>query len=295
MKIKYSESVSPFLLLLLVALLAVSCQKASELDIPSYIAIDTISLDVAGLQGTASEKILDAWVYTDNDLEGAFELPAKFPVLKAGSSQLLIQPGIKMNGMAETRVPYPFYKPLSIPVTLNRKTVTSLGHLHTSYKTSTVFEWMEDFENPNLTLDNTARSSISYERYNDPSLAAAFPSEGNLFDARIRISSDSATFESTSHDYLALPKDGSEVFLELNYKSNCAFTVGLFIYGATTVQQSILVVNPSENWNKIYINFTPTVSLNNSATDFKVFITARKAEGGADADIRLDNIKLLHF
>lgn len=284
---------------ILACLILVSCQKQSELDIPSYIAIDTISLDVTADQGTASNKIIDAWVYTGNDLEGAFELPASFPVLKSGNTVLHIQPGIKLNGISETRAPYPFYDTISIVTSLSRETVSDLGHLKAKYKSGTVFEWMEDFEDPYLTLDTTARSSYKINRVGDPALASAFPGEGNSYAGKVVVDSETKLFECTSHNSFTfsntLPEEKSYVFLELNYKTNVAFTVGLFIYGTQTVQQDVLVINPTNTWNKIYINLTPTISTNTDASKFKVYFKATKQEGAENSEIYLDNIKLLHF
>ena len=288
------------LALLISALAAlISCQKASEIDIPSYISIDSISLTVTGDQGTASNKIVDAWVYTDNDLEGAFELPAKFPVLKSGTSQITILPGIKLNGMAETRVAYPFFNPIKVPVTLTHEIETKIDNKTTTYNSKTVFAWLEDFEDPNISIDTTSRSEVKLTRVGDPALSALVPGEGNNWAAKAVIKNDSAIFECISHDAFVFPTYNSDlessVFLELNYKTNCAFTVGLFIYGAQTIQKPVVVVNPSVTWNKIYINFTPTVLQNTDATKFKVYISARKDSNGPDAEILIDNIKLLHF
>lgn len=282
-----------------IILLLTACQKSSDLDIPSYISIDSISVNVNTEQGTASNKIVDAWVYAGNDLEGAFELPASFPVLKAGTTRLNIQPGIKLNGIAETRVPYPFYDTISLNVTLNRQNEVQLGHISTRYKSNTKFGWIEDFEDPYLSIDTTAKSTLKIGRVGEPSLVSSFPGEGNSYAGKISISSDDDYFECISHESYTfsqtLPEEQSYVFLELNYKSNCPLTVGLFIYGAELSQQPVVVVNASEKWNKIYINFTPTISFNTDASKFRVYFSARKQENGPDAEIFIDNIKLLHF
>jgi len=287
------------LFILTTVLMLVSCQKESDLDIPSYISINSISLAVNGDQGTASHKIVDAWIYTGNDLEGAFELPAYFPVLKSGLVSLNIKPGIKLNGIAETRVPYPFFETITDTRTLSRENVDSLGNLVASYKSDVVFGWMEDFEDTYFSIDTTARSSVKLVRVQEPSLAAAFPGEGNTYAAKAEIKNDSVIFECVSHDSFTfsdnLPEEKSYVFLELNYKTNCPFTVGLMIYGTQTKQQPILVINKSDDWNKIYVNLTPTISLNTDASRFRVFFSARKEAGGTDADIFIDNIKLVHF
>src|ERR1035437_8225163 len=79
--------------------------------IPAYIHIDKIGVKVNsdGSQGSRSNKISDAWVYIDEQLIGCFELPATFPVLYEGKHEIKIRPGIKVNGIAATRTPYPFY------------------------------------------------------------------------------------------------------------------------------------------------------------------------------------------
>lgn len=279
--------------------LLTGCQKGSELDIPSYITIDTISVDINGDQGSASSKIVDAWVYTDDDLEGAYELPASFPVLKAGKTVLRIQPGIKLNGMAETRVPYPFYDTIARTVTLNREQKVDLGHIKAKYKSSTVFGWIEDFEDSGISIDTTARSTEKISRITDESLTNMVEGEINHYAGKVVLASDSAAFECTSHEDFVfsntLPEEKSYVFLEMNYKTNCAFTVGLIVYGTQISMEPVLVVNPSEEWNKIYINFTPTVSFNSDATKFKVFFYATKPDDVEKGEIYLDNIKLLHF
>ena len=80
---------------------------------PAYIKIDTIKLDTYyPEQGSKSANITDAWVYVNDNLVGVFELPALLPVLHRGPNKLQIYPGIKLNGISSTRVPYPFYQPV---------------------------------------------------------------------------------------------------------------------------------------------------------------------------------------
>lgn len=247
------------------------------------------------MQGTASQKITDTWVYTENDLIGAFELPAKFPVLKNGASTLSIFAGIKLNGINETRVPYPFYDRVQKNVTLEQEKVTDLGHLTFMYAATTKFAWMENFEQITLTLDSTARSEVNFTRVRLDELEAVFPGESNDYAASVIIPKDNLVFESVSHDSFKLPTDGKSVFLELNYKSNNPFTVGLVINGPNASLRPVLVINPSSKWNKIYINFTPTVSSYQGTSSFRVYFTAMKSTTDSEARISFDNIKLLHF
>jgi hypothetical protein len=102
-------------------------------------------------------------------------------------------------------------------------------------------------------------------------------------------------FECMSHNSFKLPTDGSSVFLEMNYKSNNAFTMGLLINGSMASQRPVLVINPSSTWNKLYINLTPSTSANDAATSFRVYFTAKKSTIEPNAEIFFDNLKLLHF
>lgn len=280
---------------LFASLLFLGCAKTSVDDIPSYIAIDTSSIKVNSFQGTASHKITDSWVYANNDLVGAFELPAKFPVLKSGSTTIYIFAGIKLNGINETRVPYPFYDRLQKSVTLEQEKVTKFGQLYFNYVPNTKFAWLEDFEQVNLTLDSTSRSEVNFTRAKLPELEAAFPGESNDYAASVVIPDNNLIFESISHDAFKLPTDGTAVFLEINYKTNNPFTVGLFINGEITSQRPVLIINPSSKWNKIYVNLTPTLSTFTGTSSFKIYFTAKKSTTEPKAEIFFDNIKLLHF
>ena len=275
--------------------LLLGCSKTSVEDIPSYLAIDTISIKVNAIQGTASHKIVDSWVYANNELIGGFELPSRFPILKSGSTNLTIFAGVKLNGMNETRSPYPFYQQITKTVNLVRDSILDLGHLKYSYTEGTKFAWQENFEQYNLSIDTTARSEITLVRAKLPELATAFPFEDNEYAAKVVIPNDSLVFECVTHNSFKLPTDGSSVFLEMNYKTNNPFTMGLLINGSVASQRPVLVINPSSIWNKIYINLTPSTAANSGASSFKVYFTARKSNKEPNAEILFDNLKLLHF
>ena len=70
---------------------------------PAYIKINDIELN-----NSSTDKITDAWVYIENQLQGVYELPAKFPVLETGVKEIRIKAGIKNNGISSSRVFYPF-------------------------------------------------------------------------------------------------------------------------------------------------------------------------------------------
>ncbi len=69
-----------FFLIIVIAALSGGCEKKDDASlVPSYLYIEKIGLNTQYEQGTASHKITDAWVYVDETLIGAFELPATIP------------------------------------------------------------------------------------------------------------------------------------------------------------------------------------------------------------------------
>ncbi len=276
--------------------LSISCEKFDgDQTIPAYIQIDKFILEKNAIlaEGSLSNKITDVWVYVDDELIGAFELPAKFPVLKKGKHTITLAPGIKMNGIGSTRVEYPFYKKIYL-YDFNL-TEDSISHIDTtltktSYRDDTDFKWKEDFEDGGVSMQKRSGSDTNIIK---SSIV------GNVFEGSysglIYLDQNQNFFEiETIHNYV-LPKNGSPVFLEMNYKSNNTVRVGLLAYfPSKIVQISTLVLYPSTEWKKIYINFTPDLSDLYAATDFKIFFGEYKSSENQTVSVFFDNIKLLH-
>ena len=88
-----------------------------------------------------------------------------------------------------------------------------------------------------------------------------------------------------------LPTGGEPIYLELDYKCNQSFVVG--VIGGGSDEREALTINPSDDWNKIYIQLTNVVSRQPTyATQgYQVFIRATKEVNSPK--IYLDNIKLI--
>lgn len=270
-----------------------SCEVINpDEGIPSYIQIDTIIFSTNYLEeGTASHKITDAWVYVDDELVGTYELPATVPVLKSGSHKITVNAGIKMNGIAATRIPYPFYRPYEVTTELFADSIIKLEP-EVEYYTSTNFVWMEDFESPGYTLEVTSLSDTNLNRIS----GTADVFEGNSSGLFAMLNPPHILFECKTINEYVLPKGGTPVFLELNYKCNNTFRIGIFANEAglsTQVPQTILI-NKSENWNKIYVNLTNEVSLFVNAVNYNVYFGVIPDEGVPEPMVYIDNIKLIY-
>jgi len=278
--------------ILLICSFLISCDKEKE-PIPSYIHIDKFILTTGSTEGSNSHKITDAWVYIDEQLIGAFELPVTFPVLYEGSHQIKIRAGIKINGISATRAPYPFYE--NYESTINLKTGEKLNITPTvKYLSNTQFKFMENFDNVGIIIANSPSGT-------DTSMKQIFAtSDSNVFEGNgsgvAYLDQTKTFFEAVSNTSYVLPKGGVPVFLEMNYKSNHEFVVGMFIHsGSNTQKISVLNINSSDSWNKIYLYLTPVILAGGgNATDYNIFIGMINNTGADSLSLFVDNFKLVH-
>lgn len=268
-----------------------SCEKFSgEQSIPAYLGIDSIYITTDYYtQGTSSQRITDAWVYVDDEFLGAFELPARLPVLKSGAHRLKIWPGIKKNGIAATRVSYEFYNPISKDVNLVLDSTATTGVIKTTYQSTTLFTWKEDFEQVSLSLDTTRGSSASLER---TPAGSPLTFEGN-HSGMVVLDSIHDYFECQTHTEYSIPN--APVFLEMNFNIKNTIVVGVFTYGNTTLYQTpIIYLNPTNGqWKKIYIDLSTTLNAYPGMTSYRVYLSALKDPGLIEPTILLDNFKVV--
>lgn len=263
---------------------------------PGYIEIKpftynpTPTLSVMG--PSTSVKVRDVWVYIDNEFLGAYELPARFPVLKTGGHRLILSPGIELNGIASTRSPYPFYAPEITDVEIPANGTVTINPTF-SYFESTECSFCESFEGSGFSLSNTVQS--------DTSMIQLPPGDPNIFEGSSSgvayLDKPDTKFEITSTSEYPLPGANSAVYLELDYKINQQMQIGLFVIkpNIATEQIPLITLYPTSTWKKIYIQMGYVVSSYNSATNFKIYFGAIKDPAVTKSAFYLDNIKVVHF
>lgn len=283
----------PVVFTLFVAVLFTACEKEiPNGGIPAYIQIDTIKVTTNANQGSASHKITDAWIFVDSEPLGAFQLPCKIPVLKEGNHIIQVRGGIKMNGISATRVPYPFYQFYQVTTKLTKDSITVIQPTVTYFQ-DIFFPYIEDFTSGGITImkdpvksdTDIVRLTSGPDLYQGPCGAIYMP-PGKV---------DTVLYYMNSN--VVLPGGGNPVYLELDYKNNHPFVMGIYVNNPTSVvQKQLFQFNETENWNKIYINLTEYISGENSAIDFKLFFGALKVGEDTTKDVKIfiDNIKLVH-
>jgi hypothetical protein len=274
----------------ILTIIATSCEKFSgDQEIPAYLAVDSIYLVTNyDTEGSDSQRITDAWIYVDDEFLGAFELPAKFPVLKSGSHSLKVWPGIKRNGIASTRVAYQYYTPVTRTIALSPDSTTRAGVLHSTYQSTAVFLWKEDFENVALSLDTTTRSSVPIQRTTGPPLTFERSHSGMAVMDTVH-----DFFECMTHAEYNIPS--APVYLEMNYNTSTELTVGVFTYGTTILYQTpIITLHPTEGqWKKIYIDLSTTLYAYSGMKTFRVYLGAFNVTGAEQSVVLFDNFKVV--
>lgn len=272
--------------------MVVSCNIINPAEkIPTYIQIDSVQLvsTVSGLHGSVSHKITDAWVYYERQLLGAFQLPARVPVLTEGRGQLQVVAGIWENGLSGTRVRNPFFTVDTF--TFDPSPTQTIKHTPVfNYRTTDtplVKYYVEGFEQGNSFVHKDGDTTLT--KTNLP---------GEVFEgdwsAKVVLSDTTTSFESiTSQEYLLPP--GRECYMELNYKTEMPLLVRIeAFYGGSYIYSDVIGLNTKDNWTKIYINLTGFASTFQNAK-FKIIIKGSLTDGVLSAKTFIDNFKIIYF
>ena len=138
----------------LILLIFISCNKEEE--IPSYIGINDFNLTSNSSFGENTENIKDVWIYINENLQGVYEIPVTFPVLNKGLQNIRIKAGVKANGIASTRIQYPFYTSYLDTVELVENETINISP---SFSYNSSFDAIvEDFESSGTIIDSTINS-----------------------------------------------------------------------------------------------------------------------------------------
>lgn len=294
------------LLALAVASLA-SCDRfEGDQTVPAYLQIDAITLVDNPSDSWSSESgfftyDIDAvnlilWQEGDDsetDL-GTYNLPCKVPILRSGNiDRLRVVPVVKQNGIAGTRIAYPFYETLNLTdITLTADSVTCLDTLQTHYVSRSIMKvlWQEFFEpGPNSVKLDTVVARLVYK----PDTVLSGYGCGVV---RIPDSLKVVNFWTDSTCHVGDP--GAILYLEMEYWSDCDFSVGLnnpaYQGGSNLIQSAMTIYGkPEKGWQKIYINLGKLwAQTYRHYPDIRLFFSVFNPDkkGG---NLYLDNMKLI--
>tara|TARA_B110000902_G_scaffold16830_1_gene19731 strand:- start:1550 stop:2425 length:876 start_codon:yes stop_codon:yes gene_type:complete len=275
-----------------------SCQIIDQPEkAPSFISIDNFQFSISNNnQGSNSEKISDAWIYINGNLEGVYDLPARIPLHYEGVHELSIYPGIKRNGISADRKKYPFYTPFDTTINLIPDSILTLTP-KTEYEEQLYF-WIENFEDPQHKFETHTTSQVDINIIESP-LNELFEGDAGM------ISMDSADYfceiRTNELDFNSFPKNlNIPAYIEMNYANNYPFTIGILHKDASLPSYQkfplITLIPTYENevvWNKTYLFIPDATNFFTSATEFDLYISARNENFENDIKVLLDNFKVI--
>lgn len=279
-----------------------SCDKEVE-SIPSYLYISNFTFSTNySLHGYPSAQIEDVTVIVNNREYGTFTLPVLVPIDAEGDADVILIPGIRVNGTLENRQTYDMYVPYETEVNLTRKEVDSIQPA-TTYKTNVKLVWIEDFEDQALNLVRSVNDfSNDTIEIIDSSAVNSFRPAGlnSMYTGYIDMGTTDSVeiFEYVTINSWNVPNGDNDVFLEVDYKTNKQVQFGIYADKNTVEEQiGVYVVNPTEEWKKIYINLKTETGFLDNSDRIKIFIGVfNKLGDPVDAPkIYLDNLKVVHL
>jgi hypothetical protein len=197
-----------------------------------------------------------------------------------------------VNGLTALRAPYPFYRFYSEnSIKLNEGEVREIEPVVT-YFDSLQFAFMANFDDlSGSKLEAAGASDTTIALTSNPDYV--FEGAGSMLAALYR---DSGFIEFQMVEPVELPKQGTTIYLELNYKTTHILNVGLKANytSSGTVSAPLVSLNPSTEWNKIYINLTRQVSQQVNAANYRVYFYAPKPAGSGKMELFIDNMKIVY-
>ena len=260
-----------------------------EEEIPAYIHVEDFTVSSSLSQGTPDGKITDAFLYINDEFLGIYELPKTIPVLASGTTNIKIDTGIRENGIASTPDIYPFYKRFSTDIDLQPGEVDTIKPT-TTYIDEANFAYLENFE-----IGNTLNFDADGDTMNLPVIILNDAYDGRSI--RFSVDENNTHAEIATQELFVLPTNGNQTFLEIHYKNDALFEVGLIGYqqnSPTPLKSLVITLTPRDTWNKIYINLTD-VLIQSDLAQYQLLFVGNLPVGETQANFYLDNVKLIHL
>jgi len=258
-------------------------------EIPAFVSIPKYSVSLTSDTSFVSDiGIKSVWVYQNEDYQGTYDAPARFPILNTDKKIITLRGGVYENGLSAFQMPYPFWQPVVYSANLIPGETVTFEPVFT-YLPNISYPLNEGFENSDVRMEpfGLAPDTASIVR------TVTDKYQGN-YSGFVQFDSLRKLFEVQGTDSYVLPGAGSQVWIEITFKSELEMQAGLVYTSGTTVKViNKVTLLPKSEWTTIYLNMTPDVT--NAPDDAKFRIYFRADGGGATRTLNLDNLKVLHF
>lgn len=273
---------------------ATSCSKnENNGSLPIFIEIEEFSLKPDAKVDDSNIK--GAWCFVEDEFVGYYPLPNILPIFARETVNISLLPGIYANGIAATPEDYPFYQPHEFAVDPFSFTPLVIKP-QTKYKDNTKFSLIEDFENGQTYFTK----SLNESPIDHFVIQQEVVFEGG-YAGKIELNQEknNSIEIATSKRWSSTSLGKNDVYLEVQYLTDVPIIFGLVGFTRPEEENGFPLyqfgVNPSENWNKIYIKLDELL-VDSDIQAYSICFSANlEGYGWSKADIFLDNIKLIHF
>jgi hypothetical protein len=246
-------------------------------------------------QGTASSKLTTLWIEQDGEQMGAFTPPCTIPVFARENTTIRFIPGINLNGSYAQRNQYEMLSPNSVEWDLTPQSTKNVATTRTTFEYNTVYtlEVLEDFDDVGLNYVHTIKSDTTLQLTSamDEALNidGEWPNKSGKYVLPPMTRGEFKTLQAFD-----LPKYGANVWMEIDYKTEVALTLGIFANEPLqSIQAPVVTLFPNDEWNKVYINLVTEVSAYPAAQDYHLFFGSINTSQDTTTTY-IDNIKLLY-
>lgn len=280
-----------------VAYLNFSEETTVTMDVSTFNQEHGTNYDASELASIADQKFPDLWVYANGTTLGTWEFPCKVPVIfnENDSTNFIIYPGVKLNGISTMRPRYPFVVPYTMTTSFSNGEVMNVENITFKYAPTTHFEFIENFSKDyNSVFYPSTENGINFEHIADPD--APINRIG-----RISLTDSVMDFEVISSDMTfgnVLPAD---IFLEMDYRCDveaAEFTVTMLVDKSTTsvtTSEPLVIANAGPQWKKIYVNLTKSIHRNSTnAINYRVQLSGGRDDSNP-VHLYFDNIKVIYL
>ena len=251
---------------------------------PSYV---NVAVTTPSIQGSASHKITDLFLYVDGKFQGVYPCTGKLPIVTKGKNvNIDLFAGIKNNGISETLITWLLYDKIEFDTLAPSGTTLNRG-ITFKYNPNVKFMWVEDFDGFGVSLIKSSITAASTS-LNLISSGDSFEGKSAMFELTSGI--PVAKFESSI--FYNIPRANANVYLELNYKCDLELEVGVT---DGVKEKSCITVNPKSEWNKIYIQLADAVNREPLSDQYKIYFKANNPNQLNNARVWLDNIKMIYL
>jgi hypothetical protein len=270
------------------------CSDRHKAPFPAWLQMDSVGMVTHyPSQGTPHQNFKDVWVYLNGNLLGGFELPFRVPVLTVGKVDMLLRPGIFVNGFSGLRAQYAPVRFLSLARTFKADSITHIYPVF-SYDSLVTFPFLEDFETPGIQFTAAPGSPVGMARVSGP--GAGYLSNGC---GRLEWTSpEEGTATAETINSVFLPKGGRPKMMEVHYRCNTSVDALLMCFSTSGLRTEKYIVSlKSTNglWNKAYFTLTPFTDSFQDGHNFRPAFRIR-AEAGSPLPLflELDNVKVVY-